>query len=197
VRKDGDLNLVVMKKKILIFILIVPFVFCTALSYLCVESFSLYLYWLDLNCAYLCLSQSSNSSSGPDVCSFPSEVLDLVASVLAQQGFYFFFCSNRSRCCFDFPCPFFFVWPRSWVESLCTLGSYGPDPFFLSGLGLRSNPCAPLAPTDQIPVPPNQKSRVFSSARYALMSVSLSRIPGVQWNMRKFLSCLLTWFWLP
>jgi hypothetical protein len=35
------------------------------------------------------VSQSSDSTSGLDFCSLPSEVLDLVACVLAQQGFLF------------------------------------------------------------------------------------------------------------
>jgi hypothetical protein len=52
---------------------------------------------LDLICACFCVCQSSDSSSGLDFCSLPSEVLNLVACevlnlvacVLAQQGFLF------------------------------------------------------------------------------------------------------------
>jgi hypothetical protein len=45
------------------------------------------------------VSQSSDSSSGLDFCSLPSEVLDLVACVLAQQGFLF---SSAQIVCVDF-----------------------------------------------------------------------------------------------
>jgi hypothetical protein len=84
-------------------------------------------------CVCLSVSQSSDSSSGLDFCSLPSEVLDLVACVLTQQGFLFFFCSN----CL---CRFFSVYcRRSQVWAPCPQFSLPSSLFLCQRCCLPSN----------------------------------------------------------